>query len=514
MPDEQPAQLNDLQQSNMNGETGELVETAKPVIVPGRQKWLVLIAVSIGTFMATLDGSIVNISLPKIQEAFGVNLSTIEWVVVTYLLIRGALMLPFGRLGEMIGYKRVYITGFIIFTSASALCGISQSVWMLVGFRALQAFGGAMLSAIGPAIVTYTFGSGERGKALGLNSISVSIGLSIGPTVGGILTEYGSWRWIFWVNIPVGIIATLWAMRVLENQVRGARQSFDLLGAFLSFTALFSLLLALVQGQSWGWVTAPIIALIVLFAVLGTFFILTELHVKMPMLDLQLFKNWTFSAGNATLLISFAGSFIASFLLPFFLEQGQGFSPLRAGLLLTPIPLTTMLIAPFSGALSDRIGEWMPATAGMGITALGFYFLTRISIGTSTLGFIWPLVIIGIGQGVFSSPNSSAILGAVPQRRLGTAAGTLAQMRTNGQVVGIALGGLIVANRTPLHVASLLASHSVAQDMVQRLALILSIHDAFYFAMAISIVAMFTAMVHGNRDRRPGNESPRAQVSE
>ncbi|HLI52269.1 MAG TPA: MFS transporter, partial [Thermomicrobiaceae bacterium] len=204
MPDEQPAQLNDLQQSNMNGETGELVETAKPVIVPGRQKWLVLIAVSIGTFMATLDGSIVNISLPKIQEAFGVNLSTIEWVVVTYLLIRGALMLPFGRLGEMIGYKRVYITGFIIFTSASALCGISQSVWMLVGFRALQAFGGAMLSAIGPAIVTYTFGSGERGKALGLNSISVSIGLSIGPTVGGILTEYGSWRWIFWVNIPVG----------------------------------------------------------------------------------------------------------------------------------------------------------------------------------------------------------------------------------------------------------------------------------------------------------------------
>lgn len=491
-----------MQANDTHGQTGELNEEVKPVIVAGRQKWLVLIAVSIGTFMATLDGSIVNIALPTIQEDFGVHLSTIEWVVVTYLLIRGALMLPFGRLGEMIGYKRVYIGGFIVFTGASALCGISQDVWMLVGFRGLQAFGGAALAAIGPAIVTHTFGTGERGKALGLNSISVSIGLSIGPAVGGILTEYGSWRWIFWVNIPVGIVATLWAMRVLSNQIRNPHQTFDLVGAFLSFSALFALLLALVQGEAWGWVTAPIIVLIVLFAVLGTFFILTELRVRMPMLDLQLFKNRTFSAGNATLLISFAGSFIASFLLPFFLEQGQGFSPLKAGLLLTPIPLTTMVFAPFSGAISDKIGERIPSTIGMGITALGFYFLTRITLDTSTWGFIWPLIIIGIGQGVFSSPNSSAILGSVPQRRLGTAAGTLAQMRSNGQVIGIALGGLIVANRTPLHVASLLASHSVAGELVQRLALVLSIHDAFYFAAAISIVAMFTSLLCRNTDDR------------
>ncbi|HET9015129.1 MAG TPA: MFS transporter [Thermomicrobiaceae bacterium] len=300
-----------------------MASEAKPIVVPDRRKWLVLIAVSIGTFMATLDSSIVNIALPQIQSAFGVQLPTVEWVVVTYLLIRGALLLPFGRLGEVVGYKRVYVTGFVIFSIASGLCGISSGIWMLVGFRALQAFGGAMLSSMGPAIVTGTFGSGERGKALGLNSVSVSIGLSVGPTLGGILTQYGSWHWIFFVNVPIGVVAIFWAMRVLTNEAGGRRQSFDLLGAFLSFCALLALLLALVQGEAWGWLSVPIVALIVLFAVLGTGFVMAELRLKVPMLDLEMFKNRVFSAGNAALLISFAGSFMPHFSSPSFWSRGR-----------------------------------------------------------------------------------------------------------------------------------------------------------------------------------------------
>lgn len=171
-----------------------------------------------------------------------------------------------------------------------------------------------------------------------------------------------------------------------------------------------------------------------------------------------------------------------------------------------------MLIAPLSGTLSDRIGEWIPATCGMGVTALGFFFLTRVNIGTSTFNFIWPLVIIGVGQGVFSSPNSSAILGSIPPQRLGTASATLAQMRTNGQTIGIALAGLIIAARLPVYVARLLASHSVASNMVQTTALVMAIHDAFFFAMAISIVAMVTSMVHDSR-RRGGRRASLGPVS-
>ncbi|HEX3721634.1 MAG TPA: DHA2 family efflux MFS transporter permease subunit, partial [Nitrolancea sp.] len=376
-----------------------------PDITPGRRKWLVLSTVSIGTFMATLDGSIVNISLPKIQQAFGVNLTAIEWIVVAYLLVVGALLLPFGRLGDIIGYKRVYLLGFTLFAGASALCGSSNSVWVLVGFRALQGIGAAMLQAMGPAIVTNTFGARERGTALGLNSVSVSIGLSIGPALGGLLTEFGSWRWIFYVNVPIGIFAILWAWRILGNERGAGHQRFDSRGAILSSGGLFALLLALIQGESWGWDSPAVLALIAMSVLLILAFVFTELHSSQPMLDLRLFKIRPFTFGNISVLIAFAGLFIATFLMPFFLEQGQGFSPLKAGLLLTPIPLTTMIFAPFAGILSDRIGPRIPATLGIGVMALGLYTLTQLHSSSSYWALIWRLMIIGLGQGLFNSPN-------------------------------------------------------------------------------------------------------------
>ncbi|MGZ6296136.1 MAG: DHA2 family efflux MFS transporter permease subunit [Candidatus Limnocylindrales bacterium] len=460
-----------------------------------RGKWLILSTVSLGTFMATLDGSIVNIALPQIQEAFGVDLATVEWVVVAYLLVVGSLLLPFGRLGEVLTFKRVYLTGFVVFTVTSALCGAAPSASILVLFRVFQGVGAAMLQAMGPAIVARTFGPRERGRALGLNSISVALGLTLGPALGGLLTEVGSWRAIFLINVPVGIVAVLWAARILPFERQEGRQSFDVAGAALSSVALFALLLALIEGQTWGWTSPATIALVLTCVVLGLAFIVVERRVLQPMVDLTLFRIRAFSAGLASVGIAFSGLFTATFLLPFLLEQSAGFTPLEAGLLLTPIPVMTAIVAPFSGALSDRIGPRLPASVGIGTMALGLFSLTQLPADFAVTDLVWRLAVIGVGQGLFMSPNSSAILGAVPRGRIGTASGTLAQMRIDGQALGIALSGAIVAARLPVHFAQLAGHEPPAQAAQEALAL--AIHDAFIVAALLCGVGILTSALRG-----------------
>ena len=358
-----------------------------------------------------------------------------------------------------------------------------------------------MLLAMGPAIVTRAFGSRERGKALGLNAVSVSVGLSAGPTLGGILTQLGSWHWIFYINVPVGILAILWALRILVNERPVEAESFDIPGALLSFASMFSLLLTLTEGQNLGWTSLPVLGLVVAFVVLGATFIHVESRSAHPMLDLQLFQNRAFSAGNVSLLIDMAALFTATFLLPFFLEIGQGLPAITAGLLLTPIPLTTMMVSPITGALSDRIGSRIPATLGLGVMSVGLFSLTQIHAGTGYWDLILRLMIVGLGQGLFSSPNSSSILGSVPRSRLGIASGTLGLMRADGQMLGIAVAGAIVANRTAAYIAEL--SNRLTPAMVQREALILAIHDAFYVAGAICVVGILISLSRGRRVSEP-----------
>jgi len=469
------------------------------------RKWLTLSTVSIGTFMATLDGSIVNISLPNIQQAFGIDLPTVDWVVIAYLLVVGTVLLPFGRLGEVLTFRRVYIAGFALFTGASVLCGAAPSAGALIGFRILQGVGAGMLQAMGPAIVARTFGVHERGRALGLNAISVSVGLSIGPALGGFLTELGSWRAIFLINAPVGIFAILWAARILPPEERGHGQSFDLRGAVLSGVALFALLLALTEGQAWGWSSAAVLGLGAAFVGVGAAFLVREARARHPMIDLQLFRDRAFSAGLASVVIAFAGLFTATFLMPFLLENGSGFSPIEAGLLLTPIPITTALVAPFSGAFSDRVGPRLPASAGIAIMCLGLLALTQLPERFAVADLVWRLVLVGVGQGLFMSPNSSSVLGAVPRSRLGTASGTLAQMRIDGQAVGIAVSGAIVAARMPIHVAEL--TGRVGQAAAQREAFVLAIHDAFVVAAVVCAAGIVTSLVRGPVSRERPSEA-------
>jgi len=456
-----------------------------------QRKWLILSTVSLGSLMSTLDGSIVNIALPKIQQDFGIDLTTVEWVVVAYLLVLGSLLLPVGRLGEVRGFKRVYLAGFAIFTVASVLCGLAPNEAWLVAFRVLQACGAAAITAMGPAVIARTFDASERGRALGLNGVSVSLGLSLGPVLGGLLTQV-AWRSIFLINAPIGIIAILWAWKVLPAEGRGKDQSFDLRGAALSGVALFCLLLALSEGQGWGWTSWQTLGLFAAFLVLGAAFILAERATVQPLLDLALFQIRPFSFGLASVIVAFSGLFTATFLLPFLLEQGRGFTPLEAGLVLVPVPIAMAIVAPFSGTASDRFGPGVLASAGMALMVLALLSLTQLPTDFSFPDLLWRQVLLGVGQGLFMSPNSSAVLGSVPGRRVGTASGTLAQMRVTGQGLGIAISAAVVATRLPVHLVGG-ASHADA--------LAGAIHDAFWVAAAVCSIGIVTSLIRGSGRR-------------
>jgi EmrB/QacA subfamily drug resistance transporter len=460
-----------------------------------QRKWLILTAVSIGALMSTLDGSIVNIALPSMQQDFGVDLTTVEWVTVAYLLMIGSLLLPLGRLGEVLTFKRVYLSGFALFTAASVLCALAPGVVALIGFRVLQALGAAAITAIGPAIITRTFPGPERGRALGLNGVSVSLGLTLGPILGGLLTSVATWRAIFLINLPIGVLAILWARHVLPDEARGRSATFDLRGAALSGGSLFALLLALSEGQEAGWTSPLILGLFAVAGVLAVAFVLVERAAAQPLFDLALMRIRPFTFGLASVIVAFAGLFTATFLLPFLLQRGEGYTPVQAGLMLAPVPIAMAVVAPFAGAASDRWGPAIPASTGMVLMVLALLSLTTLPAGFALPDLLWRLVLMGIGQGLFMSPNSSAVLGSVPGARVGTASGVLAQMRVNGQALGIALSAAVVTIRLPIN----LAAEGSSGPAAEAAALVASIHDAFVVAALVCSVGIVTSLVRGGR---------------
>jgi len=329
--------------------------------------------------------------------------------------------------------------------------------------------------------------------------MSVSIGLSLGPVIGGILVQLASWRAIFLINVPIGIVAIIWAARVLPAESRGTGKTFDLRGAALSGAALFALLLALSEGQSWGWTSPAILFLFASFAVLGAAFLLVERASVQPLIDLALFRIRPFAFGLASVVVAFCGIFTATFLLPFLLEQGAGYSPVEAGLMLMAVPVSMAVVAPLSGAASDRWGPSLPASAGIVVIVLALLSLTRLPVGFAVPDLIWRLALLGAGQGLFMSPNSSAVLGSVPGSRVGTASGILAQMRVTGQALGIALSAAVVATRLPVHLADLGGLVPTAAD--HGAALAAAIHDAFVVAALVCAIGIVTSLIRGGGRR-------------
>jgi EmrB/QacA subfamily drug resistance transporter len=408
------------------------------------QKWLVLIAIGMSTFMSALDTSVVNTVLPVINSSFGSEIATVEWVVIIYLLIVSGLLLSFGRLGDIRGHKPVFLTGFSIFILSSALSGWAPSIRALIVFRGLQAFGAAMLAANSPAILTKNFPASQRGQALGLQATMTYLGLTVAPSLGGFLTDLISWRAVFYINVPVGLLAFILAwLFIPQDKEIGSHETFDLPGALIILVGLMSLLLALNQGYAWGWYSIQILGLFVLSGVFLSSFIFVERRSKSPIVDLSLFRNKVFSASAISAVLNYIAIFSILLLLPFYLLQGRGLTPSQAGLILTIQPIVMAIVAPISGSISDRIGTRIPTVSGMIILSLGIFIMSRFGLNTPFYQVSLALGIVGFGTGTFISPNNSSIMGAAPREHQGIAAGILATARSTGMVLGVGLAGAI-----------------------------------------------------------------------
>jgi len=410
------------------------------------RKWGVFIAIGTGSFMSALDGSVVNTILPVISKAFQSPVIAIEWVVTVYLLVLSGLLLSFGRLGDLRGHKSIYVWGFVIFVLSSALCGAAWSTTALVVFRGLQAIGGAMLASNAPAIVTGNFPAEQRGRVFGLVSTMTYLGLTVGPSLGGWLTQVLGWRTVFYINVPVGTLAlTLSLLFIPRDTPASTEQRFDLPGALVFLAGLTALLLGLNQGSEWGWTSLPILGLLILAALLLVGFILIEQRAPAPMLDLSLFRIPLFSASTVSAVLNYICVYSLTFLMPFYLIQGLGINPGAAGLLLTAQPILMAITAPVSGALSDKLGSRLPGMIGMGILAGGLFWLSRLGAATPVGTIAVGLAICGAGTGTFIAPNTSALMGSAPQHRQGIASGIQAAARNVGMGLGFGRAGAIFA---------------------------------------------------------------------
>lgn len=415
------------------------------------QKWFILAAVAVGIFLATIDGSIVNIALPTLVREFNQELAVVEWVVLVYLLTISTLILGVGRLADIIGKKVLYLVGIVVFTLSSMLCGLSQDVYILIMFRVVQAVGATLMMALGAAIVTEAFPTNERGKALGINGLMVSLGVIIGPTIGGIILEGLSWHWLFFVNLPVGIVGIFMVARYVPQVKSGRKQQFDIWGALVLCAALISFLFALTTGQRGGF-SQPVVWILGLISLVAlVVFIQVELRARDPMIDLRIFRNGLFSINLVTGFLSFMASAGTTLLMPFYLQTIMNYSPRTAGLMLSVVPLAIGIVAPFSGAVSDRIGTRPLTALGLFIAFLGYVAVSTIDQTTTQLGYILRFIPIGVGIGLFQSPNNSAIMGSAPKERLGVISGLLSITRTLGQITGIATLGAIWDSRVQYH---------------------------------------------------------------
>jgi EmrB/QacA subfamily drug resistance transporter len=423
-----------------------------------RRLWVTL-NVSIGIFMSTLDASVVNISLPTITQALNTHVKAVAWVVMAYLIVITGCLLLMGRLADLLGQKRIYLFGLCTFTLGSALCGFSPTVHFLIGSRMIQGFGASALMAIGPAIMTEAFSDKDRGQALGIVGSVVSAGFLTGPILGGFLVEHMGWRSVFFVNLPIGAIAIFMTSKFLERKQRTKEVRLDLWGAFLIFCFVTFLLLFL-NGVSEG-PTLLLLAWFSLTLACFIFFIFSEFRSPSPLVDLSVFRRRLFVSSLGTSLLSFWMSAAHTFVAPFFLQNILAFSPSKVGILIFPLSLTVMVLAPLGGRVSDRVGVRIPATIGLTVISFTIFSFTFLKSHVSDYHIVWRHVVIGIGIALFNPANNSAIIGSLPKEKIGLASSFLALSRNLGMMIGIAFAEMVIALRIPGATPSLESIHDV-----------------------------------------------------
>lgn len=415
----------------------------------GNHKWMVLSAVMLGVIMGPIDGSIVNVVLPTIANHFETDYAVAQWVPTIYLLAICSFILIYGRLGDMLGYKRIFLAGLACFAGASFLCGLSQSIWMLIVFRAVQGLTVAMQMALGLAIVTSVFHPKERGKAIGIYATAIALGLMLGPVLGGIIAQYLSWRFVFFINVPIAAAALLWGGLMIPPGGKKPGQRLDIAGAALAFAFLFTTMLYANRGEVLGWFSGWGLVLLLAAILLGWLFIHVEGRVSQPMLNLEIFADRRFSFACLSSMLNFMALYTVVFLTPWYLADALHKDVFSVGMVMMSFALLTFFVGPLSGALSDRIGYRGLGIAGMLIHATGLVLLSRLDTTAQDLDVAWRLAVCGLGAGTFQSPINSAVMGSAPVRFRGIASSLLAVMRNTGMAFGIAVAGAVVYNLAP-----------------------------------------------------------------
>lgn len=445
-----------------------------------------LIAVTMASFLTPFMGSSVNLAIPSIGQEFNSSALLLSWVVSSYLLSTAAFLLPFGRLADIVGRKKIFVAGVTLFSLSSLLCGSAWSIEALIFFRVLQGIGGAMIFSTAMAILTSVFPPNERGKVLGINVATVYTGLSLGPVLGGAMNQHLGWQSIFYFNVLMGVLIVPLAVLKLKGEWAGAKgESYDLAGAVLYSAGLVAFLYGFSSIATSASAKFVLAAGLVLLAV----FVRREVRVGQPILDLKLFsRNITFAFSNLAALINYSATFAVGFLLSLYLQVVVGHDSQTAGLILLSQPVIMALLSPFAGTLSDRVEPRIVASWGMGLTTLGLAVFSFISKDTPVWLIVANLALLGTGFALFSSPNSNAIMGSVEKRFYGVASSTLGTMRLIGQAVSMAIATLII----DLHIGSAQLSPANAP------LLMLSLKTSFMVFAFTCFGGVFASLARGN----------------
>ena len=467
----------------------------------GSNKYVIFGALAIGLFASVVDHGSVIVALPSIAEDLRIELPSVQWVVIGFALTISALLLPMGRLADMIGQKRVYILGSVILMVGAAGAGLSPNLATLLLARIFQGVGAAMTQGTGMAIMTSVFPNQERGRAIGLLMTTVGVGAVAGPAIGGAVVDFIHWRAVFFLNIPlglVGVIATLYVLRRWESERASRDSSFDWTGAVLSTGVLVALLLGLTLAVNRGWMSAPILAAFVLSAGMFVAFIWWELRAPAPMFNLRFFRDRVFSCGVSAAFLTFLGQSSVLFLMPFYIQNVLGYSPKIAGLVVMPGALCMAIMGSVTGTLSDKFGWRWFTVGGMVCSTTGLAILSRVT-DTSPLWEVIPgLVLVNCGMGMFYSPNSSSVLSAVGRESYGVVSGFLNLVRNSANVISLAIATTIVTVTMGSlgYEPSLEAVRTASVEGV-RGAFTVGMRYAFYVLIALVIASMTVSFLQG-----------------
>lgn len=486
--------------------------------------WIVPTLVTvIGGFMAILDSSIVNVAIPTMMNDYHTTMSKIQWVTTIYMLTLGVVVPTCGWLGDKLGFKKLYIYALIIFTVGSALCSLATTENFLIGARIIQAVGGGMIM---PTMMTMMYSlvpKGKVGSASGLIGLTMMVAPAIGPTLGGYLVEYVNWRWIFTINLPVGVIGVFLAIVVLPDLPSREAGRFDILGFLTSSSGLFCLLLALSQGQDWGWTSLPVVLLLWISTGLLGIFVFHELTTENPLLELRVFKNPTFVLGNFMAAILNIVMFGSLFYVPFFLQSICGLGALTVGVLMLPPALVSAVMLPLAGVLYDRVGPRVPIALGILISTIAAYLFTRIDINTPLSTIIYWNMVRSAGMGLAMMPMQNAMMMVLPEHLMGRGSSITNIISRVASSLGLAVLTLFVTNRIAIYSAyltwnvsgqavnDLLISGAMSQQGIQTLlgtviaqtAFVKAIDEMFMLTAVLSLLSLFPSLLFKKSASRP-----------